>query len=208
MKNRILAADEVGRITDSSEHDRRIGNPSCRGIFHCQRACPRHLRTRRSGVFVAELLLTMPVFMIFLLAVVQFGIFFGNSQVLVLASRVGAEAASEINLTTGVPGAVEDAVTKHLTSAGIPGYCRIRLEHNAVNVNNPQAYLLPNSGSCSCTPNDVLLPADRPPYVYVRLTVCVSVTNMMPNLLTVFGLDISSYTEAASSTTIMRSEVD
>lgn len=176
-----------------------------RTLDRCGGTVKGRLRMRRSGVFLAELLLTMPVFMIFLLAVIQFGIFFGNSQVLALASRVGAEAASEITLNTGVPGAVEDAVMKHLTSAGIPGYCKIRLEHNVSGT--PQAYSLPAVGACDCEPNNVLAPADRPPNVYVRVTVCVSVGNMMPNLLTLFGLDLSSYTEAPSSTTIMQSEV-
>ena len=64
----------------------------------------------------------MPVFMVFLLAVVQFGILFSNLQALALASRVGAEAASERNLTTGVPAAVEDAVTKQLSASGIDDY--------------------------------------------------------------------------------------
>jgi hypothetical protein len=171
----------------------------------------RRLRTRRSGVFLAELLLTMPVFMVFLLAVVQFGIFFGNSQVLALASRVGAEAASEItplpvSNATEVPAAVVNAVTKHLTSAGIQGYCRIRLEHNANEIDEPDVYNSPEDDPCDCKPDAVLEEDEFPPYVYVRVTVCVSVSKLMPNLLTVFGLDISGYTEAASSTTIMRSE--
>jgi len=158
-------------------------------------------------VFIAELLLTMPVFMIFLLAVVQFGILFGNLQSLALASRVGAEAASEINLTTGVPASVEDAVTKQLTASGISSYCRIRLEHNVVNQANPQAYLLPVTGACDCDPDTILPVADRPSYRYVRLTVCVQLSALMPNLLTVFGLDISDPSRVASSTTIMRNEL-
>jgi hypothetical protein len=184
----------------------RIADPVFSRCGLKRRIFRRSWTPRRSGVFVAELLLTMPVFMVFLLAVVQFGIFFGNSQVLILASRVGAAAASEITLTPGVPPAVENAVLKHLTSGGLPGYCRIRLEHNAF-PGNPQAFLLPVAGSCDCEPDAILAPGERPPYVYVRLTVCVPLTDMMPNLLTVFGLDISSYPQAASSTTILRSEV-
>lgn len=167
----------------------------------CRR--PR-LRRRRRGVYIAELVITMPVFMIFLWAVIEFGIFFSNLQEVQLASRVGAEAASEYGaLPTAdgdpVPDPILDAIEYQLLSSDIT-WCRVRVEHN---VGGTQYAAV--SGSCACEPTTKLAPP-LPPDEYVRVSVCVAMSELMPNLLALFGFDVSDPSRVVSCTTVMRSE--
>ena len=52
----------------------------------------------RHGGVTLEFILALPVFLIAMFAVFQFALFFAGSQQVALASRVGAEAASQTEL--------------------------------------------------------------------------------------------------------------
>ncbi len=83
--------------------------------------------------------------LICVLAVTEFGVLFANLQILSLACRAGAEAASESALPNAgpVPADVLAAIDQQLLSSGIQR-CRVRVEHNTtVTV----AFLIPSLGS-------------------------------------------------------------
>jgi hypothetical protein len=172
---------------------------------HGGRTPRRRWSRRRSGSFVAELLFVAPVLIVFLWAVIEFGIFASNVQKLSLASRVGAEAASEVAGLSGrgtFPPEVQAAIENQLHSSGITTYSA-RLEHNA---GGPQTVLLHGTWGAYCEPQDVLDPP-LPPGEYVRLSVCVPMSELMPNLLAVFGFDVNQPSRVANQTTVMRYEL-
>jgi hypothetical protein len=151
---------------------------------------------------IVELLLALPVLVIVLLAVLEFGVMMANLQQVSLAARDGALVASQtpdLDTAAAVPPEVVDAVARQLGNSGM-AYCRIRLEHN---VGGPQTALLePPGGGCDCGPNAPLAP--EPPQTYVRLTVCVDMLQVAPNCLKQFGYDLTGQT--ASFTTLLRHE--
>lgn len=150
-------------------------------------------RARRGAVYFAELILVMPVFMVLLLAVVQFGIFFSNLQHLSFASRVGAEAASETGVGATVPTSVISAVEEHLEANGINN-CNIVLQSLAA----PTV----ETGGCNCSPSGFNVPLGD----YARVTVCVRQKDLMPNLLAPFGYNIDSDDLVVSCSTTMQRE--
>lgn len=159
---------------------------------------------RRRGVLTVELILTLPVFLILLVAVVQFGLYHVRIQHVGLASRIGAEQAAQTpNLQSYlvVPPGVISAITAELQSAGITQFC-IRLEHN---VGGPTTVLWHPSGGCPNCPNSSLSSPPYPGTSYVRVTVCVPLTELMPNVLKVFGFDLTGQT--TGFTTVFRYEL-
>ncbi|MCL4207783.1 MAG: pilus assembly protein [Pirellulaceae bacterium] len=167
------------------------------------RRAGRAARTRwKSGAAALELILATPVFLIFLLAVVQFGVFFTRMQTVALACRNGAEVASEVTLPPAgeVPDDVLAAIDQQLLASNIVR-CRVRLEHNA---GGPQSVLI--TGACDCGPDTVLV-APLPLDEYVRITVCVPLSQVMPNLLATFGWSVDCPGYLAECTTVMRREL-
>ncbi len=138
----------------------------------------------------------LPVWLIALLAIIEYGQILSNLQQVSLASRVGAEEASQtLVLPTSpggpVPANVLAAIDQQLASSGI-SRCRVILEHN---VGGPVTLV---SGTCDgCVPPATPLPVDRE---YVRVTVCVPLTELTPNLLALFGFDIADCTAQQSAT--------
>lgn len=135
----------------------------------------------------------LPVWLIVMGAVVQFGMLIGNRQQVALASRVGAEEASR---TAGLPSTGEVSanivgVVKHqLQSSGITQY-KITLEYNLAG-GTPITL-----STCTLTPTGICnspaleSPDPWPSGKYVRVTVHVPATELTPNILTFFGFDIS-----------------
>jgi len=162
-------------------------------------AAPRRRSSRRlrAGVVTLELILSLPAWLILLAAVVEFGLILVNQQQVALTSRVGAEEASQtlgLPETEGeVPGNVLDAIDQQLASTGI-SRCKVILEHNVVPAGPsptpvPVTLWSPQPAGCDCGPPSLdLLPEDR---LYVRVTVYVPLTELSPNLLKIFGFDIS-----------------
>lgn len=172
------------------------------------RAVGRRVR-RRGALLSVELVLVLPILVMMTIAVVQFGLLFANLQQVALAARVGAAAAAESPNLTGtmdgdpVPLDVREAVTQQLSSSGID-WCRIRLEHD---VDGPTEVLVSEqNGGCMCGPQMTLPDAPYDDEAYVRLTVCVPLTELTPNALTYFGFSIIGPDKITSFTQVRRVE--
>jgi hypothetical protein len=128
-----------------------------------------------------------------------------------LASHVGVERASELAtlpLTADgdeVPAEVIEAIQQQLGSSCID-FCHIRLEHNA---GGQQVVLETQAGEpCGCE-EFTSLPADEiPTGRYVRLTLTVPLSEVLPRGITLFGCQLASPEQAFHSTTILRYEVN
>lgn len=161
--------------------------------------CARRFGQRRSGSVTLELILNLPIWIIVLLAIIQFGQLLSNLQQVALASRDGAHEASEtpeLTLTTAsfVPSEIVEIVERQLESAGIvengDSQCRIILEHN---VGGTYVRLDSAGPDCDCEPPTVPpLPDTVPPTTYVRVTVCIPFSRVAPNLLGYGCLDSST----------------
>jgi hypothetical protein len=184
----------------------------------------RRARPRRQGVITLEFVLVLPILIVLVLAVVQFGVFHARMQQVALACRVGAEEASqtsglcrvgaeEASQTSGlsttdgdpVPPNVRDAIDHQLRSSGIDR-CRIRLEHDVTPGSTVVVLSSPAAGACVCGPNS-LAQAPYPAAPYVRLTVCVPMTELAPNCLRVIGYNIDDPSKVAECTTVFRYEL-
>jgi hypothetical protein len=130
-----------------------------------------------------ELLLNLPIWLLLVLAVVQFGQRSAAVQQVALASRVGAAEAAQttsLPLDEAVPNNVLSAIERQLASSGL-ACSKVVLEHN---VRGKPVRRIAGGG-----------PGDRPrtplPIFgkYVRVTVCVPPTGSIPNLLGGLGLD-------------------
>ena len=147
----------------------------------------------RRGAVTLELILAFPALLILLLAIVEFGQIISNMQQVALASRVGADVASQIALSTTdgdpVPDEVLDAIEVQLAASGFAG-CRVTVEHNV------GAVTTLNTGDCDCDPPS----AGLPPGEYVRVTVCVPLSEIAPDLLSPFGFDLTDKTVGQTTT--------
>ena len=166
-------------------------------------------RGRRRGSLALELVLVLPIVVILILSIVQFGLFHANMQQVALACRVGAEEASQTpNLSTvdgdPVPENVLEAVRKQLESSRIRN-CRIRLEHNTGGAQ--VALISPAGAGCdaaaACKLSDAAIPRS-----YVRLSVCVPKSAIMPNCLYVFGYDVADPCAVVGCSSVFRYELD
>ncbi len=143
-------------------------------------------RCPRGGTIAMELLFNLPIWLIALFAVVDFGEVFCASQQASLASRLGAEEASRtVNLASAseVPEEVLNVIGRQLSVAGMSVSCVI-LEHNAgqtpatlvwgTRIGNPPLTALPQCGQ------------------YVRVTVFAQTRGLLPRLLRCVGIDFSA----------------
>lgn len=171
----------------------------------------RRRAKRRSAAVLLELIVALPILVIIVVALVQFGLFFQNMQQVAVASRVGAqEAAETANLPNEgdvagdpVPAAIIAAIRQQLSSSGIDP-CAIILEHN---VNASSGFTeqtlrtdFDNDGDSMNDCPDCAEPSSAIPSLSVRITVCVKMDELMPNSLSMFGFDASTYTSQSTTT--------
>lgn len=175
---------------------------------------PNDARRRRAAV-VLEVVLTLPLLIIVLMAVVEFGLMFSNEQIVEMASRAGAQVASRlvtISESDGDPAPTEvvDAVNEELGKINVTAR-QVILEHNVYFDGSPTGVLSPavtlkSPAGNLCPPsNEPTPPGPTPNHIqprYVRVTVCVNTTDIAPNLLATFGLDFSN--RASQQTTTRR----
>lgn len=155
-------------------------------------------QSKRRGAVVFEALLWLPVFLIALSAVIEFGMVLNGLHAVKLAARAGAKYAAELDVgAIGSSSAVEDvqaAVDRVLSSSGYDS-CQVRLEYvNCVGSGNSIAGPCPTCTACpSCSqPAVPLAPTILDvPGGMVRVTVCVNVSEMTPDLLGWVGASIS-----------------
>jgi len=181
--------------------------PDVETMFHPRQRSKSSLRPprdSRGGAVTLEFIIALPVLLIILLAVVQFGMFFSGLQQVSLASRVGAEAAAQTDLSAsetgdGIPADILNAINAQLASAGITA-CRIFVEHN-VDGTDEDELQEPSTSTWTCTPPATALPLDDAHGVYsVRVTVCVPMSELAPNCLSLFKFDISKRSTQCSTT--------
>lgn len=145
------------------------------------------LRALRRGVSVLELILVVPILLILLLAVIEFGQILASLKQVSLASRVGAKVASELPMlpATGSPFPMDvaAAVQNQLLSNGMT-YSRIVLQHDSGGMPN---CLSTDGNPCPGTAPTTALPGTAFG-TYVRVTVYVEMTQLSPNLLSTLGL--------------------
>ena len=144
---------------------------------------------KRSGAVVLEAIIGLPVLIIALMAIVEFGMLSSNQAIVHAASRAAADAAAAVSLPTSgaVPTEISNAATKVLDARGIGITC-VRVEHTA-DLGGSTTVLLSGSGANNPT-------SPRPTDAYVAVTVCVENTQLAPNLLSIFKLDLSgSYSQ-------------
>ena len=165
----------------------------------------------------------IPFLVIFVLAVVEFAIMYQVDKQVAYSSRFGAKLASEItrnrfqarnlgniNLST-TPDNLKDRIDDFLATAGLTESCEIRLEHNAC-VPNPLQ--VDTDAPCNCGPSSTPLPPGEPPgfpntsldQAWVKVTVCVPLTDNVPNCLSTFGFDVTDCTFEHS--TVFRIETE
>lgn len=168
--------------------------------------CTARVSRRRRAVAVLELVLVIPILILPLLAIVRFGLYYANLQQVALASRIGAEEASQtagLPTTNGVPvpDSILEAIGNQMATAGIGSYS-VRLEHN---VGGSAVELASPSGAGDCGPANNL----HAPILgkYVRLTVCVPMSSLVPQYLNVFGLGLWGGADVVECTTVFRYEV-
>lgn len=176
----------------------------------------KQLKRRRAGIAVYELILVLPILLLVLLAVVEFGVLVANRQPLEMAVRDGALVASRLDLPPGpgpVPPEIISAIARPLAEIGVDvnaaltaGTMHVRLEHNWDSATSgeldPSGIL--SSGSLVC-PEPTEPPAPDPDdfafgRLYVRLTVCLRSDLLTPNLLETFCLDMRERTTAETKT--------
>ena len=103
-----------------------------------------------------------------------------------------------------VPANVLLAITQQLETAGLT-YCRVRLEHN---VGGSAVELSSTNGTaCSVGGPAAKLPVGTLPHEYVRLTVVVNLTEVMPDNIGCFCYSPASADKSAFATTILRYEL-
>ena len=150
----------------------------------------------RSGAAVFEFIVFAPVLLICLVAIVEFGLVFANLQTVELASRTASKAAAESTQADVLSGtalantrAVADQVlaTAGMVSSGVV------LEHTVAGGNGSFT-----SGTCTA-PGTPAIPLEA-----VRVTVCLGLSQLTPNLLNSFGFSTTG--RSVHQTTTMRFE--
>ena len=163
---------------------------------------------RRRAAIALELVLVLPVLVLLVVVTIQFGLFHANMQEVALAARVGAEEASQTESlpnTDGdpVPANVLLAINKQLHSSRIRSCC-VKLEHNVDG--NPVVLVSPNSDACAVGP--IWQPIEGPlPGTFVRVSIFVPKSAVMPNSSRLLGLDVSDPSKVVGSCAAFRYEL-
>jgi Flp pilus assembly protein TadG len=137
------------------------------------------------------MLLVVVVLAVVTVGIVQFGVFFANAQMVAMAARVGGlEASQTANLPAAdgdtVPDDVLRAVEHQLASSCI-AWCLVRLEHNATPSGDVVVLVSSLDDAFECAPHGPLAAPPHADTQYVRLTVCVPLSDVFPKQLSFFG---------------------
>lgn len=152
--------------------------------------------SRARGVITLELIISIPVLVIILLAVYQISLIMAASKHVEFASRLGAKLSAEVPRSGGPPDlgdltTLKGVVDEYLTTAGYSPSCTVILEHNAVGVPSPLQTFTDGAG-CNCGPTGPSPIPGMPSGVEsVRVTVCLPMAGNIPNCLSSFGFDMA-----------------
>jgi Flp pilus assembly protein TadG len=147
---------------------------------------------------VLETILALPIFVIMLMGLVEFGVLVENLQHVEAASRAGVVVASRtadatLNLAA-LPADVLAAVNNELDQMHSGAVARqVRLETNVTAVGGVGATFSRTGGKDNAPDPYIAVTAPAAPATaYVRVTVFVDVPDVTPNVLAAFGIDFSS----------------
>jgi hypothetical protein len=158
---------------------------------------------------VLELILTTPIFLIIMLAIVEFSLIYTAIEQAAFASRSAAKIASETasgslsGLVTN--GDLKSFVDRYLRVGGLPeGSCRVILEYNVDTGGTKQDRVYPNPAvnGCNCVASSTPLPAvgGTTNDESVRTTVCVRLGGNIPDFLGDLGFSIENYVVEETTT--------
>lgn len=159
----------------------------------------RRTALQRCGVIVVELILTFPVLLVLMLAVIEFSLIIINVQQVSQAARMGAKIAAETPglggftdppLTNTTATAIRAAVNRQLFTAGfgISSARGVTLRHT-VNAGYQATDGLAADPILPVMPNNA-----------VRVTVSVNLSELTPDLLGTFGYSTSDQTVELTTT--------
>ena len=163
----------------------------------------------RRALTTIEIILALPIFLLAVLAIVEFGLLFSNEQTVEMACRAGSQVASKrptLPVVGGVPAEVNDAVARELAQIGVSDFV-VRLEHNINFAGGSGATMAPvvlttvTGSGPAASPNPPVISLS-PNRRYVQITVGVYSTSLTPNVLNSYGLDLSQ--RVSSQTTTFR----
>lgn len=155
-------------------------------------------RSKRRAVSLLEIIIGLPIVLILLLAVVQFGLLQSNQQTLKQASRAGALVAANMEIDgteTVVDPDIVNAIDEVLQKGGlldsgetIEMVGEVQLKYNVYDSGNmmPISDTLPMA-STLVPPS----PATYPNYHYVQVTISIPAQRLTPNTMACFGVDYS-----------------
>lgn len=154
-------------------------------------------KSKRRAASLLEIIIGLPIVLILLLAVVQFGLLQSNQQTLKMASRAGALVAAELVIdgSESEPDAsIVDAIDEVLRHGGILDFNESIDTVGDVQLN----YVVYNPGMMGPIDDEISLnsgcdpPATiYPDYYYVQVTICIPATRLAPNAMACFGVDFS-----------------
>jgi hypothetical protein len=157
--------------------------------------CRSTAHRQRRGSIAFEMIMVLVVIIIVTVGIVQFGVFLANAEQVAMAARVGALEASQTDPLLAGPGPVPlniiQAIEHQLESSCID-WCQIPAD------------------DCECDPKMNLLGAPGSGIAasrYVRVTVCVPLSQVMPKQLSFFGEQIYDPDNTYEHTAIYRYEI-
>lgn len=168
-----------GTRASASRSVRRKGSASCPG-------------NRRCAMVVLETIVALPLLVIALMAIIELGTLSSAQSSLLMASRAGADRATQVALTaTGVPSEVLEAISAVLDCKGI-AWKGVRMEYRSGNGRT----VVRMAGAGADPP---IQPAPTTGD-YVRISVCVANEQLAPNLLKNFCFDLEGKVSQESTT--------
>ena len=139
----------------------------------------------RNGVTTLEAIIAVPILLIAILGIVELGFLSSNQMVVQAASRAGADAAAALGCDLpaegDVPAEILSAVSNVLSCENVSAMC-VRVEHTIGDT--PPYVLIDGTGASP--------PAGTAPTTtdYVCVSVCVENSELAPNLLRTFCIDL------------------
>ncbi|MBA2117894.1 TadE/TadG family type IV pilus assembly protein [Bremerella alba] len=154
-------------------------------------------KSKRRAASLLEIIIGLPIVLVLLLAVVQFGLLQSNQQTLKMASRAGAMVAAELVIdgTENNPHeAIVDAIDEVLRHGGILAFDesietvgRVQLNYSVYDPSTMTVLKSELFFTERCDPPATIYPN----YHYVQVTICIPTTRLAPNAMACFGVDYS-----------------
>lgn len=155
-------------------------------------------RSKRRAVSLLEIIIGLPIMLILLFAVVQFGLLQSNQQTLKMASRAGALVAANMEIDgteVVIDSEIINAIDEVLRKGGLIDPAETITMVGEVQLN----YAVYNSGTMMPASGTIPMPATLmppspavyPDYHYVQVTISIPVQRLAPNAMACFGVDYS-----------------